>query len=132
MRYGPFLGLLSLFGVAGCGGAELPPQLPTSETRQRAATRVELVDFVIADRTRAEKVRALYVEVDDLMLRTKRLQAAELLALAEGPRNASETQALVGRFRQAEQAALERYVNIQLEIRGLTTPAEFARLDAIK
>ena len=126
--------LILAVGVAlGACGSELPPQLPSSETRQRAATRVELVELVISDPARARKVRELYVRIDELMLRTKLAQAAQLLELgAEQPRTPDQTRELFRHFREAEADALKRYVDIQLEIRSLTSPEEFARLDAIK
>jgi hypothetical protein len=124
------LALLAL----GCGGSEPPPQLATTGAEYRAATRVELVDLVIGDRARAARVRALYVEIERLMLETKRAEAKELVALGSPacPPGDAETRAAFARFRAAEQAALKRYVGLQLELRRATTPEEFARLDAIK
>ncbi|HEY3499798.1 MAG TPA: hypothetical protein VGK73_34135 [Polyangiaceae bacterium] len=135
------LGLGALAGSLGLGlgsslggcASELPPQLPSSDTQKRAATRVELVELVISDPVRAGKVRSLYVQIDDLMLSTKRRQADQLLELgSEQARSAEETRELFRRFREAEAGALKRYVGLQLEIRTLTTPEEFARLDAIE
>ena len=128
--------LLALAGVplAACGGKEPPPQLPTSGAQVRAASRIELVDLVIAEPERAARVRALYVDIERLMLTTKQAQAKELRALGAPvtPRSPDETRAMLRRFREAEQAALEKYVLLQLELRRATTPDEFARLDAIK
>jgi len=131
---GILLGLALAMGATGCGGKEPPPQLPTSGAHVRAASRVELVNLVISDSERAGRVRALYIEIERLMLTTKQAEAKELRALGAPaePRSPDETRALFKRFREVEQAALERYVALQLELRRATTREEFARLDAIK
>jgi hypothetical protein len=133
-KLGILLGLVLAAAANACGGKEPPPQLATSGAHARAASRIELVDLVIADPARAARVRALYVEIERLMLTTKQTEARELRALGapREPRSPDETRALFQRFRLAEQGALEKYVGLQLELRRATTPAEFARLDAIK
>ena len=128
---------LGSFGVVAvsvaCGGTELPPQLATTSAQDRAASRVELVDLVIGDRARAEKVRALYIEIERLMRETKRAEARELVALGGPcPRSDAETRAAFRRFHEAEKSALKKYAGLQLELRRTTTPEEFAKLDAIK
>jgi hypothetical protein len=121
--------------AAGCR-RELPPRLPSTAIHDRTASRVALVDFVIADRVRAKKVRALYVEIERLMLDAHRVemgQAREQATLGAGRLvTEGDTRASVAISRDAEMSALERYVCVQMAIRSLTTPAEFARLDAIK
>ncbi len=133
-RLGALLALAGCVAITACGGKEPPPQLPTSGAQDRAASRIELVDLVIADPARAERVRALYVDIERLMLTTKQAQAKELRAFGApaAPRSAEETRAMLRRFRETEQGALEKYVALQLELRRSTTPEEFARLDAIK
>lgn len=125
---------LSALELGACGGKEPPPQLPTSGAQDRAASRIELVNLVIADPVRAARVRALYVDIERLMLTTKETQVKELRALGgpPEPRTPGETRALLRRFGEAEQGALRQYVALQLELRRSTTPDEFARLDAIK
>jgi hypothetical protein len=123
-----------LAAAVGCGGKEPPPQLATTGAQVRAASRVELVDLVIADPVRAEKVRSLYVQIERLMLATKRAEARELLTLGaeDRPRDEGETRAAMKRFGAAERQALQTYIGLELELRRATTPQEFARLDAIK
>lgn len=121
------------FGLLACGGATPPAQLPSTAARERMATRVELVDLVISDPTRAAKVRSLYIAMDSLLLDTKRAQARQLALLgAQRPSSDEETHAGFAAVRQAESSALERYIALQLELRRFTTPEEFARLDAIR
>ena len=126
------LALLAL-GVSACGGDKTPPQLPSTAARDRVATRVELVDLVISDRSRAAKVRSLYIAMDSLLLDTKRAQAAQLALLGgEQASSDEETRARLVAVRNAESSALERYIGLQLELRRFTTADEFARLDAIR
>jgi hypothetical protein len=126
----------ALFGgallLAGCS-VDLPPRLPSTAIHDRTASRVDLVDFVIADRARANAVRALYIEVEELMLGAQQVIAREQAKLG-GVRfqNDAEAHASLAASRDAELGALERYVAIQMAIRRLTTPEEFARLDSIK
>jgi hypothetical protein len=122
----------SLAAIAGCG-VDLPPRLPSTKIHDRTAARVELVDFVISDRGRADKVKALYLETERLMLGALGVEAREQAKLG-GSRfhDESEARASFRVSREAELGALERYVAVQMEIRRLTTPEEFARLDAIK
>jgi hypothetical protein len=121
------------FGATACG-ADLPPSLPSTEALARSASRVELVDLVISDRARAEKVRRLYAEIEELMLEVKRTTAVEIVKLgADNPtRTDTETRAAVDKVRNAEVAAFRRYVGLQMELRRSMNAEEFAKLDRIK
>jgi hypothetical protein len=127
--FGAFVAL----GLFACGGEKAPAQLPSTAARDRAATRVELVNLVISDPERAAKVRSLYIAMDSLLLDTKRAQARQL-ALLGGSRPSSDEEMRAGLLavRKAESSALEGYIRLQLELRRFTTANEFARLSAIK
>ena len=116
----------------GCG-PDLPPRLPSTAIHDRTASRVDLVDFVISDRERANKVRALYLEIERATLSAQAYQAHELEKLGAGAfRSESEMRDSIETTGEAEIVAVERVIRAQLAIRRLTTPEEFARLDAIK
>ena len=123
----------SLFGEAGCG-PDLPPSLPSTAAHARAASRIDLVDLVITDPERAEKVRRLYTEIEELMLAVKRTTAGEIVKLAaENPTQTdAETRAVVAKVRRADIDAFQRYVKLQMELRRSLNADEFAKLDAIK
>jgi hypothetical protein len=125
--------VLAVLALSGCGKGP-PPQLPTTSVRDRASHHVGLVPLVVDDGARAERVRALYVQMDSLMLEAKRAQAQQLLLLADpnATRSDDDKRARFAQFQALERGALERYIGLQLELRQLTTPAEFARLSAIK
>jgi hypothetical protein len=127
-------GPLALLAIAlhACGGEKPPAQLPSTDARDRVATRVELVDLVVSDPARAAKVRSLYIAMDALLLETKREQARQLAQLGQEPPSTDEqTRARLAAVRNAESNALERYTGLQLELRRFVTAHEFARLDAI-
>ena len=128
-------GALALFAAVSASACahEPPPRLPSSAIHDRTASRVELVCFVISDPERARKVRALYQEIEELMRAAQTVQSRELAKVGSAPlRSDGELRDSVAASREAELAALERYVQVQLQIRALTTPQEFARLDRIR
>jgi hypothetical protein len=88
---------------------------------------------VITDRTRAAKVRSLYLDIERAMLEARRIETFEQGKLEAGclhtPEQLRESFEIA---RAAEVAALERYARVQIEVRSLTTPVEYARLNAIK
>lgn len=125
--------ILAVVSLLACGGDKPPARLPSTAARDRMATRVELVDLVVSDRKRAEKVRSLYIAMDSLLLDAKRAQARQL-ALLGGERASTEreTRAALAAVSKAETSALERYAALQLELRRHVTADEFTRLDAIR
>jgi hypothetical protein len=126
---------VTLGGVAltACS-PDLPPALPSTAAYARFASRIELVDLVITDRSRAEKVRQLYADIETAMLECKRTNAGELAKLGArgGPHDDRLTRATIAKVRDAELAAFRRYVGLQLELRKSMSAEEFAELDAIK
>ena len=127
-----FLPVVLALASLACGGEKPPAQLPSTDARDRVATRVELVNLVISDPERAAKVRSLYIAMDSLLLDTKRAQAHELALLGAEPANSDErTRSRFASVSKAESSALERYMQLQLELRRFVTAKEFARLDAI-
>jgi len=132
--------LFALVAVAGlanaltaCGGDKPPAQLPSTAARDRVATRVELVDLVVSDAARAAKVRSLYIAMDELLLDTKRAQARQLGLVGSEQMNSDENARVALRaVSKAEASGLQRYIELQLELRRIVTADEFARLDAIR
>jgi hypothetical protein len=126
------LAVLAAASACACS-TQPPPRLPSTAIHDRTASRVELVDFVISDHDRARKVRALYQEIEALMRQAQSVESRELGKVGSASlRGDDELRDSVAASREAELAALERYVQVQVEIRALTTPKEFARLDRIR
>lgn len=129
------LGAVALALVLPSACTEVPPNLPTSEAFKRNVPRVELVPLVIGDGERAARVQSLYIEIESLMLATKKAQAAQWRALLDAKQRKlsdDEARAIVRKFRDAEIEALRKYIGIQMRLREATTPEEFAKLDALK
>lgn len=125
--------ILTLVLPSAC--TEVPPNLPTSEAFKRTVPRIELVSLVIGDADRAERVRSLYIEIESLMLETKKAQTAQWMALLEAKDRKladAEVRSIVRKFREAEVEALRKYARIQVQLRESTTPEEFAKLDKLK
>jgi len=125
--------VLALVLPSAC--TEVPPNLPTSEAFKRTVPRIELVSLVIGDAERAERVRNLYIEIESLMLATKKIQAAQWMALLQAKDRKlqdDEVRTIVRKFREAELDALRKYAAIQVQLRESTTPEEFAKLDKLK
>jgi hypothetical protein len=132
-RGGGVLALFAAVSACACAVHQPPARLPSTAIHDRTASRVELVDFVISDPERARKVRALYQEIEELMRAAQSVESRELANVGSASlRSDGELRDSVAASREAELAALERYVQVQLEIRTLTTPKEFARLDRIR
>jgi len=132
---GSALAALVLASALAIACSEVPPNLPTSEAFKRNVPRIELIPLVISDSERAEKVRSLYIEIESLMLATKRAQAEQWQALLEAKHRKlqdDEVRAIVRKFRVAEIDGLRKYAAIQMRLRESTTPEEFAKLDKLK
>ena len=131
------IGLGVAFGVAACS-ARPPPRLSV-ELTARATAKVGVVSLVVADRARAERLRAIYLEVIAL---GRELDRARLTARAQ-------CSADLGRHTAApalsdpiasgalgcsiappvtDRAALDRYARLMIEARALLTQREFEKL----
>lgn len=128
------LGALVFLGLSwGC--SEVPPNLPSTQAYQRNAPRIELVELIVDDRERAEKVRSLYVQVEDLMLATQKShvrRVARLATTAHQPFRPSEARKMFAAYSKIEREALETYIVLQMQLRASVTPEEFERLNALK
>jgi hypothetical protein len=128
--------VLCVIALCACGAPDRPPNHPASGMRDRAAMRVELVALVVPDPGRAARVKQLYAEIDALGRELERKRTDRLAALrALDARRDSTDEALgaaVRALRADGQAAFQRYVSLQMQLREQLTSDEFARLDATR
>jgi hypothetical protein len=122
--------------LGSCSKPARPPSHPDLDMRDRAATRIQLVSLIIDDPQRAAQVRSAYERIETLgvaLEKTRMAEAKQLLELSGHrvlPENEIRTH--LWKLREAGKAAYPKYVELQLEIRKLTTPKEFAKLDEVR
>ena len=121
--------------VAACGGKEKPASLPMTEAFNRMVPRTELVSFVVKDKERAAKVRAAHIEIEELIIDSRKRQARKMIALlAAGDEEPTddEVRALFKAHRKDARGTVERYAEVQMRLRELTTADEFRRLNGLR
>ena len=131
------IGVGALFGIAACS-ARPPPRLSV-ELTARASAKAGVVSLVVSDRARADRLRAIYLEVITLSREldrarvTARAQCAMAQAPGTGAANALDpiaSGALGCSIAPplGDRAALDRYTRLMLEARTLLTQREFEKL----
>lgn len=122
--------------LAACGGGEAPVRHPVSDIQRRMRPRIAFVEFVVEDPARRAEAERILLDVERLTFEWQRARLEirrELLAVEPGGPPITEEQLADAFARQAAVNAryLGRYVELQLALREVTTPEEFARLDAV-
>lgn len=135
---------LALPSLAACSSKDAPPRHPVAEMRARAEAKLDLVELVVSDPTRAARLREIYVEAWQLghdfdLARARSLSQAQAVA-AERTSPDAQGQVLpdgalegllvpdlaIGR------ATFARYTALMLEARTLLSDEEFRKLDAAR
>jgi hypothetical protein len=106
------------------------------EIEDRVRPRIARIPLAVRGAERAERVQAIYVELERLIANF-RLSRAHLLWQIANLRGDEPDlrEQLTQRFdelRRAGRQTMEAYVEAQLELRTLLTPEEFARIDAMR
>jgi len=139
-RYGWRRGAVLLLTAAaiGCGG-EPPVRHPVTMIQDRMRPRIALVEFVVKDQDRQERVTEILLEMEAMTFEWQRRRLdvkRALLGVRDDPNDplaGEETvAALFVRHRELHLEYLARYTALQLALRENLTPEEFARLDGIK
>jgi len=131
------VGVGAVFCVSACS-ARPPPRLAV-ELTARATAKAGVVSLVVTDRARAERLRAIYLEVVGLGRELDRARvtaraqcASQLERRASGPATpdpiASGALGCSIAPPLTDRAALERYTRLMLEARTLLTQREFDKL----
>lgn len=136
--------LLAVLASAGCGGAKGPPRHPVQEMTARSTAKLELIELVVSDAERAQRVRRIYLQLVELGREFDLLRAHSLTkARADWQKRASvdapaapasgETLELVlAPPLQEGKALFDRYTTLMLEARGLLTQQEFEKLNKVR
>lgn len=143
-RGAPVLGMLAALAVAGCGGAKGPPRHPVAEMTARSSAKLELIELVVDDPERAQRVRQIYLQLVDLgrqfdLLRAQSLSKARAdwqkrvsSDAQAAPGNAETLELVLAPPLQDGKAVFERYAALMLEARSLLTQHEFEKLNKVR
>ena len=130
--------------LLACGGQQGPPRHPVAEMSARATAKLGVIDLVVSDPLRAERVREVYLRIATVAREFDQARARSLLqarSIAE-QRTTPEAQA-----EAADTAALEhllapplaqgktmyeRYTALMRQARSLLTADEFDTLNRVR
>jgi hypothetical protein len=139
------LALLALsMAASACGGPSGPPRHPVNELGARAAAKLDLVELVVSDPARAERLRRIYREAWQLgrdfdLARASALRQAYAVAAnrttAKGqaePLHSAALERMMVPPIELGRAKLQRYTSLMLEARTLLSEDEFRKLDATR
>jgi hypothetical protein len=130
--------------LAACGGQEGPPRHPSAELTARATAKLELIDLVVFDRARADRVRDLYLRIADVgrdfdLARARAIlnarAAAQQRASAAAQVDPAGSVALEGMLApplEEGRAFADRYTALMLELRGVLSEDEFEQLSRVR
>ena len=136
--------LLAALAIAGCGGPEGPPRHPVQEMTARATAKLDLVDLVVSDSERAQRVRQVYLQLVDLgrefdLLRARALTRAradwQQRATPDAqtaPADGKTLELVLAPPLEQSKAVFERYTALMLEARSLLTQQEFEKLNKVR
>ena len=137
--------LLVAFGfsccIPGCGGQQGPPRHPVAEISARATAKIGLIDLVVADAVRAQRLRQVYQRIAALGLEFDLARARSVLqarSIAEqrsgqaAPGDADALEHLLAPPLAQARAMFDRYSALQLEARSLLTEDEFDALNRVR
>jgi hypothetical protein len=131
-------------GLFGCGGHTGPPRHPVAQMSSRATGRIGVIDLVVSDPARADRLRQVYLEIAELALEYDLARARSILqarSLAEersaqtAPAAASDAavlEHLLAPPLEQGRAMFERYTALTLEAHRLLTEDEFETLNRVR
>jgi hypothetical protein len=131
------VGVGAVLGVAACS-ARPPPRLAV-ELTARATAKAGVVPLVVSDSARAERLRAIYLEVVSLARDLDRARVTARAQCHTEPTSGAAVPAASDPIASgalgcsiapplADRTALDRYVQLMLEARTLLTQREFQKL----
>jgi hypothetical protein len=124
--------------LAGCGGPAGPPHHPVAELSARATAKLGLIDLVVDDPLRAQRVRQVYLrmaalarEFDEARAHSL-LQARSLAAQRSAEADPAALERLLAPPIAHSRSLFDRYAALQLEARSLLTEREFDQLNHVR
>ena len=135
---------LALSLVAACSSKDVPPRHPVGGVQARLEAKLDLIELVVSDPTRAARLREIYVEAWQLghdfdLARARSLQQAQAVAAERTSPDAQRTPLPEGVLEgmlvpniEIGRATFTRYTALMLEARTLLSEQEFRKLDAAR
>jgi hypothetical protein len=127
-----------------CGGHTGPPRHPVAEMSARVTGRIGVIDLVVSDPARADRLRQVYLQIAELAIEYDLARAHSILqarslaqtrsaeaAPAEGS-DADVLEHLLAPPLEQGKAMFERYTALTLESRSLLTEDEFETLNRVR
>jgi hypothetical protein len=127
--------------LLGCGGQKGPPRHPVAEMSARYTARTGVIDLIVADPARADRLREVYLRVAalghefDLARARSMLEArsiAEQRSRQGEPADPGALEDLLAPPLAQGRAMFDRYAALMLEARALLTEDEFERLNRVR
>jgi len=143
-RAGALAAACGVPALLGCGGHTGPPRHPVAEMSARVTGRIGVIDLVVSDPARADRLRQVYLEIAELALEYDLARARSILQ-ARSLAGQRSTQAAPAAGSDADvlehllappleqgKAMFERYTTLTLEARSLLTEDEFETLNRVR
>ena len=133
-----------LSALVACAGQSGPPRHPVGEMSARAAARIELIDLVVSDPKRAERLREVYLRIAALGDEFDQARARSILQVRSMARERSTPEAQAQPVDAAtlerllapplvqSRAMFDRYAALLQQARSLLTPDEFETLNRVR
>jgi len=130
--------------LAACGGQKGPPRHPVGEMSARATAKLDVIDLIVSDPARAERVRHVYVQLAALgkefdLARARSMVAARSAlekrsseAAQSNPASPADLELMLAPPLVEGKLMFERYTALMLEARSLLTEEEFDKLNAVR
>jgi hypothetical protein len=125
----------------GCGGQSGPPRHPVAEMSARITARIGLIDLVVADEGRADRLRQVYLRSAALahefdLARARSMRQARSLAEQQSsqaePGDPAVLERLLAPPLAQSRSIFDRYSALMLEARSLLTESEFDKLNRVR
>lgn len=125
-----------------CAGQDGPPRHPVAEMSARASAKIGVIELVVSDAARAERLRQVYLRVVELahefdLARAQSLVQARALATQRStagaePVDAAALEHVLAPPLAQSKALFERYAALMLEARSLVSADEFDELNRVR
>jgi hypothetical protein len=125
--------LVTLAALVGCRKASPPARHPVADLTTAATARADVVELIIPDWQRAQRVRRVYLELAALgyQLDQERAHLAQS-RVATGQIKAGELEALLLPPVTESEPTYQRYVDLMLELHTLVSAHELERLNEVR